>query len=160
MGKSRKFLLVETGILSFEIRNSAHGIRIQVPLKRTRNFLHEANPWLTCSVIKTYQVTSLLMSSSPISISNRLFRCRYSNFRDVVASSPSFCRPNAKGPRRARSQAKEVFDELIPLLLCRPYLIPLTPTSLACHVIYLHLWCALQLCVSGNLCHYLKCWPG
>ena len=36
-------------------------------------------------------MTSLLMSSPPISISNRLFRCRYSNSRDVVASFPSFC---------------------------------------------------------------------
>ena len=30
------------------------------------------------------------MSSPPISISHRLFRCRYSNSRDVVASSPFF----------------------------------------------------------------------
>jgi len=36
-------------------------------------------------------MTSLLMSSPPISISHRLFRCRYSNSRDVIASSPSFC---------------------------------------------------------------------
>ena len=36
-------------------------------------------------------MTSLLMSPPPISISHRLFRCRYSNSRDVVASSPSFC---------------------------------------------------------------------
>ena len=36
-------------------------------------------------------MTSLLMSSPPISISHRLFRCRYSNSRDVVASFPSFC---------------------------------------------------------------------
>ena len=35
-------------------------------------------------------MTSLLMSSLPISISHRLFQCRYSNSRDVVASSPSF----------------------------------------------------------------------
>ena len=31
------------------------------------------------------------MSSPPISISHRLFRCRYTNFREVIASSPSFC---------------------------------------------------------------------
>ena len=37
-------------------------------------------------------MTSLLMSSSPIRISTRLFRCRYSNSRDVVASCPSFSR--------------------------------------------------------------------
>ena len=36
-------------------------------------------------------MTSLLMSSPPISISHRLFRCRYSNSRDVIASFPSFC---------------------------------------------------------------------
>ena len=36
-------------------------------------------------------MTSLLMSSLPISISHRLFWCRYSNSREVIASSPSFC---------------------------------------------------------------------
>ena len=36
-------------------------------------------------------MTSLLMSSPPISISHRLFRYRYSNSRDVIANSPSFC---------------------------------------------------------------------
>ena len=36
-------------------------------------------------------MTSLPMSSPPISISHGLFRCRYSNSRDAVASSPSFC---------------------------------------------------------------------
>ena len=41
-------------------------------------------------------MTSLLMSSPPISISHRLFRCRHSNFRDAVASSPSFSRPAAR----------------------------------------------------------------
>ena len=34
-----------------------------------------------------------------------LFRCRYSNSRIVVASSPSFSRPAARVPRRACSQA-------------------------------------------------------
>ena len=33
------------------------------------------------------------MSSPPISISHRLFRCRYSNYREEVASSPSFSAP-------------------------------------------------------------------
>ena len=51
-------------------------------------------------------MTSLLMSSPPISISHRLFRCRYSNSRDVVASSPSFSRPAARAPRRACLQAR------------------------------------------------------
>ena len=50
-------------------------------------------------------MTSLLMSSPPISISHRSFRCRYSNSRDVVASSPSLLRPAARKPRRACSQA-------------------------------------------------------
>ena len=36
-------------------------------------------------------MTSLPMPSPPISILHRLFRCRYSNSRDVIASSPSFC---------------------------------------------------------------------
>ena len=50
-------------------------------------------------------MTSLLMSSPPISILHRLFRCRYSNSRDLVASSPSFSRPAARAPRTACSQA-------------------------------------------------------
>ena len=49
---------------------------------------------------------SLPVSSPPISISHRLFRCRYSNSRDVVASSPSFSRPAARAPRRACPQAR------------------------------------------------------
>ena len=53
-------------------------------------------------------MTSLLMSSPPISISHRLFRCRYSNSRDVVASSPSFSRLAARAPRRGCSQAREL----------------------------------------------------
>ena len=52
-------------------------------------------------------MTSLLMSSLPISISHRLFQSRYSNSRDVVASSPffSFSHHAARAPRRACSQA-------------------------------------------------------
>ena len=50
-------------------------------------------------------MTSLLMSYPPISISHRLFPCRYSNSRDVVATSPSFSRPAAREHRRAGSQA-------------------------------------------------------
>ena len=50
------------------------------------------------------ELTSLLMSSPPISISHRLFRYsrywRYSSFRDVVASSPSLSRSAARAPRR------------------------------------------------------------
>ena len=51
-------------------------------------------------------MTSLLMSSPPISILHRLFQCRCSNSRDVVASSPSFSRPAARAPRRACLQAR------------------------------------------------------
>ena len=47
----------------------------------------------------------LIMSSLPNSISCRLFQCRYSNSRDVVASSPSFSRPAARASQRACSQA-------------------------------------------------------
>ena len=49
-------------------------------------------------------MTSLLMSYPPIGISYRLFRCRYSNSGDVVASSPSFSRPAARAPPRKRLQ--------------------------------------------------------
>ena len=41
------------------------------------------------------------VASPPISISHRLFRCRYSNSRDVVASSTSIFRPAARAPLRA-----------------------------------------------------------
>ena len=51
---------------------------------------------------QTFKVmTSLPMSSPPISISHGLFRCRYSNSRDVVGSSSSFSLPAAKALRRA-----------------------------------------------------------
>ena len=43
-------------------------------------------------------MTSLLMSSPPISISHRIFRCRNSNSWDIVASSPSFSHPTARVP--------------------------------------------------------------
>ena len=68
-------------------------------------------------------MTSLLMSSPPISISHRLFRCRYSNSRDVVASCPSFSRP-APPPELAcrlrlwrlqRRDAIQVEPPLLPL---------------------------------------------
>ena len=49
---------------------------------------------------------SLLMTSLPISISHRLFWCRYSNSSDIVASSPSFTLSAARPPWRACSQAK------------------------------------------------------
>ena len=46
-------------------------------------------------------MTSLLKSSPPISISHRLFRCRYWNSREVVASSPS---PSFSRPRELTSR--------------------------------------------------------
>ena len=45
-------------------------------------------------------------SSPPISISHWLFRCRYSNSKDVVASPPSFSRPSTWASRRACLQAR------------------------------------------------------
>ena len=48
-------------------------------------------------------MTSLLMSSLPISTSHRLSRCRYSTSRDVVVSSPS----SSRAPRRACSKARK-----------------------------------------------------
>ena len=52
-------------------------------------------------------MTSLLMSSPPISTSHRLFQCRYSNSRDVVAIYPFFSRPANRAPWRAGSQATQ-----------------------------------------------------
>ena len=46
-------------------------------------------------------MTSILVSSPPISISHQLFQCRYSNSRDIVASSPSFSYPTNRVPWRA-----------------------------------------------------------
>ena len=54
-------------------------------------------------------VTSLLMSSQPISISHRLFRSRYSNSRDVDASSPPFPTPAGRARRRACSRTTILF---------------------------------------------------
>ena len=68
--------------------------------------------WKTRAKKAAEVITSLLMSSPPISFLHRLFRCRYSNFRDVVASSPSFSRPAARAPRRACSQARLEGDRL------------------------------------------------
>ena len=53
-------------------------------------------------------MTSLLTSSPLISISHRLFRCRYSDPREAVTSSTSFSRPVARASRRACLQAKQV----------------------------------------------------
>ena len=44
------------------------------------------------------RVDTLVMSSLPISILHWLFQCRYSNSRNVVASSPSFSHPTARSP--------------------------------------------------------------
>ena len=58
----------------------------------------------------TWVMTSLLKTSPRISISHRLLRCRYSNSRDVVASSPSFSRHATRVPRRACSKAMTQAD--------------------------------------------------
>ena len=59
------------------------------------------------------------VASPPISISHRLFRCRYSNSRDVVASSTSFFRPAARAPLRAWWKAIHLL--LFPVN-CSPFL--------------------------------------
>ena len=59
------------------------------------------------------RVMTSLLSAPPISISHRLFRCRYSNSRDVVASSPSFSRPAARAPQRSPSQASSMLFSFI-----------------------------------------------
>ena len=76
--------------------------------------VNQCEAWTSANVKKKNRenyvprvMTSLLMSSAPISIWHPRFRCRYSNSRDVpvVASPPSFSRPAARAPRRAYSQA-------------------------------------------------------
>ena len=52
-------------------------------------------------------MTSLLMSYPPISISHRLFPWRYSNSRDIVATSPSFSRPAPPPPASTRKSSPE-----------------------------------------------------
>jgi len=51
-------------------------------------------------VPKLRVMTSLLISSPPMSILHWLFRCRYSNSRDVIASSPSFSCPTVRASQR------------------------------------------------------------
>ena len=70
-----------------------------------------ARMWINIKKHLPRVLTSLLISSLPISISHRLFRCRYSDCRDLVASSPSFPSPAARAPRRACSQASLISDE-------------------------------------------------
>ena len=61
-----------------------------------------ARMWINIKKHVLRVLTSLLISSPPISISHRLFRCRYSNSSDVVASSPSFSRQSAPESPRGR----------------------------------------------------------
>ena len=42
------------------------------------------------------------------------FRCRYSNSRDLISSSPSFCHPFARAPRRACSEATSQYTQARP----------------------------------------------
>ena len=54
-------------------------------------------------------ITNVISANKNFAFSHRLFWCRYSNSRDVVASSPStpsFSLPSARAPRRACSQAR------------------------------------------------------
>ena len=55
-------------------------------------------------------LTSLLMSSPPISILHQLFWRRYSNSRDVVASSPFLFCHAYRAPKRACLPPKAVID--------------------------------------------------
>ena len=62
-------------------------------------------------------MTPLLRSSPPInSISHRLFRCRHSNSRDAVASSPFYSHPSAR--RRPGELARRLDIYIMSFLLC------------------------------------------
>ena len=61
--------------------------------------------------------TPLLRSSPPInSISHRLFRCRHSNSRDAVASSPFYSHPSAR--RRPGKLARRLDIYIMSFPLC------------------------------------------
>ena len=78
-------------------------------------------------------MTPLLRSSPPInSISHRLFRCRHSNSRDAVASSPFYSHHVARAPRRACSQTRYIHNVLPTMLSIHLNIYPCT--FLACRV--------------------------
>ena len=52
----------------------------------------------------------ITMSSPPISILHRKIRCRYSNYRDVVASSPFPAPPDCPGELARRLLAATICD--------------------------------------------------
>ena len=86
------------------VSNSPSNSPFQFPFQLARSGNErECKQTLTQHVLRV--MTSLLMSSPPISILHWLFQCRYSNSKDVVASSFSFSCPAARAPRRACSQA-------------------------------------------------------
>ena len=67
---------------------------------------------------KGNDVTTNVISTNQRKFSHRLFRCRYSNSRDVVTSSPFFSCSVARAPRRAccklsysRKQSKKMGNE-------------------------------------------------
>ena len=60
-------------------------------------------------------MTSLLMSSPPISISHGLFQCRYSNSRDIVASSASFSLESRYSCYHHQDEGKGIERPMIPL---------------------------------------------
>ena len=59
--------------------------------------LHVKNTWKQVRAKGNDVITNV--------ISHRLFRCKYSNSRNVVARSPSFSRPTARASPRVCSQA-------------------------------------------------------
>ena len=65
------------------------------------------------------------MSSPPISISHRLFRCRYSNSRDAVASCPSFSRPAARAPGELACRLRLWRFQMCGAIQVEPPLLPL-----------------------------------
>ena len=84
-------------------------------------------------------MTPLLRSSPPInSISHRLFRCRHSNSRDAVASSPFYSHHVARAPRRACSQTRYIHNVL-----------PSKPLDLQ-HNIHINIFlsCTLQIWIN------------
>ena len=91
-------------------------------------------------------MTSLLMSSAPISISHRRFRNSYLNSRDapVAASPPSFSRPAARAPQIAYSQANPGLQMSVQFLhhsvrdVCPYGLVLLFNTILKKHLHYLN----------------------
>ena len=87
------------GVCTQTKKDRGTGFSVLVPQKKERapflaRFSHR-------NAFKLLRHGEPQISSPPISISHRLFRCRYSNSKDVVASSPFFSCPAAIAPRGA-----------------------------------------------------------